>query len=534
MKCRLSSTNNFIEEKVITSSIVTQRFDRRISNELSAGHTATIEMDEEREYNFLFSNIHMSDDSVIILASENNRSFQLINKNKLTGEGKDKIFTHPIKGKKFTLQVVCRTSSSDTQLLLDSISYNNNITPANLAGDGADNYGRFSSSALKKFDPEAYGLAQPTGIICSSQSNTTGGTGWFLGKSSYLVSCAHVYNKVINNDGEFTGWVRFLIDPTDTSKAVLIGPKGTLVAMGKYRPTPSAKEHNEDYGVVDLDNFDFKYSRISDLVGGLSLNCDDESEHINEIALMPGYPISSNGQQTISYFSANDLSQRCSIPSTIAQQIRTDCYAESGNSGSPIISGKRSTVMGMLWGVASKYPSDPSDMDGENIFRGTKGSHVWESIKDHLGDNKYETTTGLAASYDILPGQLFIDIDSDWTDIESFNSDLLFREFSGTLVHSEGYSFLKVKAKDSIDDTTIDITLRISQRTDEGIFSLEDAHGSKDSCRTLIVCCKSGDNVNVLMKNSIYHMWCGLEGVSASLEAVQNYIITSLDVKRNI
>ena len=503
-----------------------------ISLPLIDGDNVSVCFSRYAVFKFKFTNIIIPKHTVLIITNENGRNYQVIKSkhcnNKL-------IVTRPLKGKQFKIRLIKTERDKDKDkdkeiendckpflVVLESASYAEEHK--NVAG-GYDDKGRIKQKNLKILYPEVYGWTRMVGQTYPDNGRYMNGTAWLLGDSSYLISNAHVYESLIDDSDTYIGWTTFLVDPEDSVNALYVEPGGKMIKIGTPgSPFIRPNDINDDYGIVTLDPFDFKYSRLSELTGGLALNTDDENTHIGEIAFMPGFPQRYN-QQLTSYYSANNLTQQSSIQSTVNKQIRTDCYAEGGNSGSPVISAKTHRVLGLLWGVSSGR-----DADSANIFRGIKGSHVWESVKNLLDKKEYNSATGLSEKYDIYPGQILINADEDWVIFRSFKEDVYYNGFSGALLSLKNYTLVNVKARNSLNDHIIDLTLRVAQRTDKGTFSIDKSHGSSGSVKELVVCFKSEDNQTVSIANGVYHMWCGLEGRLSATEEVQSYTIFSIDV----
>jgi hypothetical protein len=150
-------------------------------------------------------------------------------------------------------------------------------------------------------------------------------------------------------------------------------------------------------------------------------------------------------------------------------------------------------------------------------------------VKDHLEKRDYESSKGIAADYDVYPGQLLIDKGEEWYVLQEIKENVIFSEFSGSLVNLDDYSLLHVKAMDSLENKIINFKLRLALRTDQGMFNISDKSSVSESPRTLMISYNKQDNASDI-QNGLYHMWCGLEGHSIESGAIHSYSVTSVDV----
>ncbi|HCR1909584.1 TPA: trypsin-like peptidase domain-containing protein [Enterobacter kobei] len=476
-----------------------------------------IETGSEGRFKLCLKNISIDNSTAIIIESANGRAFQVITKNKLNYEG-EFFYTQPLSGGAFTIRSLSKDKKSKYSFVIESLIFSE--SPLVEFPDEFDSYGRINSPNLKEIDYNTYKWTRPVGETSNWAS------GWLLGKSNYFISCAHVLSS------GFVNTVHFLGD-NNSMNGVEISSNGKVIAMGAVPDPKNYNENNDDYAVIELDEFDMNYSRLSDLAGGIALNTEDESLLSGDSIFITGYPADTYGTQLTSYYSVEDVSSslRASLRSTYEQQILVDAYASPGNSGGPIISVDKETVVGILWGeVRAVFVGQPTDPD--YIYRGIKGSHAWNCIKDKISGN-FISSTGLAADYDIFSGKIIFDIDSGWQTVTTFSDSTFYKEFSGEISHFDDYSLIKVKAKNKIDESLIDINLRLAQSTDEGIFNIGSMHGSQGSQRTLIICCNTEDNTDELQQGSLYHMWCGLEAFSTETNSPLNYVVYSLDITKS-
>lgn len=476
-----------------------------------------IETECSGRFSLYLKDIFIDDGVVIVIASANGKAFQTITNSELKN-GDTHSCTVPLWGSSFTVRAISRDKCARYSFIIESIIHNERAA-LNFPND-FDNQGRIRAPQLKKFDYNTYQWTRAVGETSNDAS------GWVLGDSRYFVSCAHVVASGTVNKVHFLGDDQAL-------NGIEIASNGEPVAIGTVPDPRNFIENNDDYGVIELDEFDMTYSRLSDLTGGIALNTEDESSLTGNTVFITGYPADTFATQLTSYYSVEDISvsSRASLRSTYEQQILVDAYASPGNSGSPIISSDKEAVVGILWGeVRATFVGDPSDPD--YIYRGTKASHAWNGIKDKISGN-FNSFTGLAAEYDVFSGKLTFESDADWQDVVNFSDNAAFKAFSGELSHLESYSLMKVKAKDKVDGSLVDVIIRLAQRTDEGLFSIDTSHGSQGSTKTLVVRCTMEDNPAVLSQDGVYHMWCGLESVTAGTDSPLNYVVYSFDVSKS-
>ncbi|WP_191939683.1 serine protease (plasmid) [Pantoea agglomerans] len=521
MTIEISSDGKKLKEINLKNILSYENLRIDLTAELKSGGRIKVSLDDEKNCSFKFTDICLPKDSVLIMYSTDCRCVETLKNIDCTGKIKR---TRLMKGQSFIIQFIFRRQSSEFTLCLESLYFGNQS--GIFSEREFDENGRFTQTGLKKFDRETYCWTMMSAQVFREGARYEGATAWLLSKSKYIVTNWHVaYKRLVNDDGRYTGWTLFLVDPENISKALCIQPGGKLIVIGKQPDDPFDPDnaHNQDYAILSLDEFDYEHSRVSDLTGGLGLNRDDENLHLNETVFMAGFPQGHDSQQLTSYFSPSDSHLRCTLKSTINQQVRHNCYAEGGNSGSPIISARTKNVLGLLWGTALS-------LDPNNIFRGVKASHIWSSVKDHLEKGEYGSLKGISADYDVFPAQLLINKDEEWHVLQEFKDNIIFSEFSGTLVHLENYSSLHVKAMDSLDSRIIKFKLRLALRTEKGMFNVSDESNISENPRTLMISYNKQDNTTSDLLSGLYHMWCGLEGHFIESGTIHNYSITSVDV----
>ncbi len=102
---------------------------------------------------------------------------------------------------------------------------------------------------------------------------------------------------------------------------------------------------NDDYCLFSIDDFDFRYSNIKRLFGGLALS---NAQVSNLDVYMPQYPKGLDARLAIVQDKGG--SKNCSIISYDAYDILVNCDAEEGASGSPVISRSSNQVVGLYYG----------------------------------------------------------------------------------------------------------------------------------------------------------------------------------------
>lgn len=489
-----------------------------VSNEISANRLSTIvvnyhveknktvlQLEKEAKYKFTISGLCLSPQSVFVVANKEGTSFSTHYGNKFPQlqDGID-VTTPFLKGKEFVFSIFSPEKQSGRFTIKALHFYQSGIFAK------VNENGQVYSSALRELDNQAY---QPTRSVGRYNGAVVDeGTCWLLGKTNYLVTNAHVIIPAMSGDYSAAS-VDFLFDGPDGENSYRIAG-GNVLKLGTG---DAENDHNNDYGIVALNEFDVKYSRMAELVGGLALNTENESSLSGKTIYMPGHP-GAQAQRT-SYYSDTDTSQRCTLKTTTEQQIKYNCYSAPGASGSPVIAADERKVLGIDWGVAD-------DGDDEGIYRGVKGSHIWEGIKAFIDENDNVEVTGLAAQYTTVARQASLIVNDDWKELVSFSESVSFDGFTGTLTHYDTYSLFSGKALSNyLLEYIVDVNIRVAQKTTSGTCNLLTPL-AVSADKKLIACVKKEDNPLLFSDASLYYRsWVNMTAKTSDTNTHSGYFI---------
>jgi len=498
---RIDSVSN----EILSNGLYTNTINYYVVN-----NKTVLQLEKEARYKFTITGLCLSPQSVLVVANKEGTSFSTHYGNKITQLQNGVDVTTPfLKGKEFIFSIFSPEKQSG-RFTIKALHFYQSGTSAEV-----DENGQVYSSALRELDNQAY---QPTRSVGRYNGAVVDeGTCWLLGKTNYLVTNAHVIIPAMSGDYSAAS-VDFLFDGPDGENSYRI-EGGNVLKLGTG---DTENDHNNDYGIVALDEFDVKYSRMAELVGGLALNTENESSLSGKTIYMPGHP-GAKVQRT-SYYSDTDTSQRCTLQTTTEQQIKYNCYSAPGASGSPVIAADDRKVLGIDWGVA--------DGDDEGIYRGVKGSHIWEGIKAFIDVNDNVEVTGLAAQYTTVARQASLIVNDDWKELISFSESVSFDGFTGTLTHYDTYSIFSGKALSNyLLEYIVDVNIRVSQKTADGMYNLLTPL-AMSADKKLIACVKKEDNLLLFSDDSLYYRsWVNMTAKASDTDTPSGYFIFEVSAR---
>lgn len=496
-----------VNSETIKSTVTENSHGRMQTNSIDycvAGNKTTLQLDNENWYKFTITGLCLSPQAVLVIKNKEGTSFSTYYGNKIPqSQGGVNIVTAFLKGKEFIFSIYS-PDKLDGRFTIKALHFYQAGTAAEV-----DANGQVYSSELREFDNQAY---QPTRSVGRYNGSIVDeGTCWLLGKTNYVITNAHVIIPAMSGSYSSAS-VDFLFDGPYGENRYRIGG-GNVLKLGTG---DAENDNNNDYGIVALDDFDVKYSRMAELVGGLALNTQNESALSGKTIYMPGHP-GAKVQRT-SYYSDTNTSQRCTLQTTIEQQIKFNCYSAPGASGSPVIAADDRKVLGIDWGVA--------DGDDEGIYRGVKGSHIWEGIKAFVDEDDNVEVIGLAAQYTTVARQASLDVDDDWKELASFSEPVSFVGFTGTLTHYETYSLFSGKALSNyLLEYIVDVNIRVAQRVADRTYNLlTPLTASTD--KKLIACVKKEDNLLLFSDDSLfYRSWVNMVASATGTDTPSGYFV---------
>lgn len=494
--------NNKKITSIISKNTSSGLFSYEINKKINKSKTS-IQLKNEDWYRFSISSLFLSSQSVLVVSNKEGTSFASYYGKEVPQCSEEiNITTPPLKGRDFTISIFSPEIENNS-FIIKSLHFNRLDIPVDV-----DANGQVYSSELRETDNNAYQSTRSVGRY--NGGALTNGTCWLLGKTNYLISNAHVIIPSISGDYSAAS-VDFLFDGPIGENRYRV--KGANVL--KLGTADTSTDHDNDYGIVALDKFDVKYSRMLDLVGGLALSTEDEDVLIGKTIYMPGHPAAK--EQRTSYYSDTDTSQRCSLQETTKQQIKHNCYSAPGASGAPIIDADNRKTLGINWGKG--------DDDDEGIYRCVKGSHIWEGVKAFIDENDNVEVTGLAAQYATVARQAALVVDDDWKELVTFNESISFDGFTGNLIHYDTYSVFSGKAlSNSLLEYIVDVNIKIAQETADRTYNLS-TRITEYTNKNLIACIKKEDNPLLFSDESLYYRsWVSLRAV-ADTDTSSSYFI---------
>jgi V8-like Glu-specific endopeptidase len=505
MKIKISTKTNGSSSRTIDETI-TCELNAKLELNGPGVKNYIVEMDNHGRYFLSFNKLKLSRTSHVYMLDEKGRVLYHFSGRNLNGISPfSELRSFAVDGDKFTIMISSEDSVT-TSLMIKSIN-RVDLPITKDRNNLFDEFGRISYSDLKSYDNEASSFIPPVGKVSPIGSH---GTGWLLGKTGYFITNSHVIQPG-NHDGHVAATVRFLQRDNDNYSGLSISAE-EIIVLG----TEDEDDHNNDYALVSLSPFDLENSRVLELVGGLALNTEDETNDIGTTVFMPGYP-GYVQESLVSYLKDNDSESRATLVATKEEQLRYDCYSAPGASGSPVISNDKKIVLGIDWGFDNVTP------DPDYIFSGVKGSHIWKGISEKISSGDNVNIQGLSLKRNVRSASYIITQDDEWAKIMPFNGSLYFREFSGILQHFDNYSTVKVNAFNENTPQGFELTIRIAQSTSEGIFSLKESKGAENEEKMILAKCLQEDNtININVSNS---SWVGMESINSNSDEIVNYVI---------
>ncbi|WP_191939675.1 hypothetical protein IFU37_023245 (plasmid) [Pantoea agglomerans] len=265
----INSVPNEIEHNKLTTNEINYHVD---------DNKTVVHLENESWYKFTITDLFLSPQSVLVVKNKEGTSFSTHYGNKIpqSQEGVD-ITTPFLKGNEFIFSIFSPEKQGD-RFTIKALHFYQSGASANV-----DINGQVYSSELRELDNQAY---QPTRSVGRYNGAVVDeGTCWLLGKTNYLITNAHVIIPAMSGDYSAAS-VDFLLDGPDGENSYRI-EGGNVLKLGTG---DTENDHNNDYGIVALDEFDVKYSRMAELVGGLALNTEDEESLPGKTVYMPGHP----------------------------------------------------------------------------------------------------------------------------------------------------------------------------------------------------------------------------------------------------
>ena len=228
--------------------------------------------------------------------------------------------------------------------------------------------GREKIAFYKTTQPAIFQHSLATISIDKTNSDASG---FSLGSGNHFLTNAHVFpnqQTLLNSNIVFNYYDQDLHDNI-----------WALEVKGQAIYKVGDPNGNNDYCLFSIDDFDFRYSNIKRLFGGLAIS---STAPTNSDVYMPQYPKGLDARLAIVQDKGG--SKNCSIISYDSDTILVNCNAEEGASGSPVISRATNQVVGLYFGESINGTQENYAMRSDYLFNYIS-SYIQNTNKEVLG-----------------------------------------------------------------------------------------------------------------------------------------------------